>query len=317
MKPTSNAGVAQDAAGLLKRLMDLRHLRNFLAVVEAGGISSAARKLHLTQSALSRQVKGLEELLGVELLRRDAHSVTPTAAGELLATEGRKLMQTADSMLERVLRAGNHCALRVGYAPSLAGDFLPVAIQRFSQLHPGVRVSLADLSSAEMLVDLSNDKLDVIVAPFSAVDSLEILCTKLCCYEWRLVVPASHALAKQRIVRLGDLQDRRLLLFDRSQYPDYWERVTGFFRKHGLQAKIAGEYDGVASLSAAIEGNLGIAMLAESSAGDGVNRGRLVALPLEQSPEAIIVAAGISSLRDPSPMLLAFVEELRLAATRR
>lgn len=296
--------------------MDLRHLRNFLAVVEAGGISSAARKLHLTQSALSRQVKGLEELLGVELLRRDAHSVTPTAAGELLATEGRKLMQMADSALERVQRAGNHCVLRVGYAPSLAGDFLPLAIQRFSQLHPGVRVSLADLSSSEMLAELANDKLDVIVAPSPAVDSQDITGTKLCCYEWLLMVSSSHALATQRIIRVADLQDSRLLLFERSQYPDYWNLVTGFFREHGLQAKIAGEYDGVASLSAAIEGNLGIAMLAETSAVDGVNRGRLVALPMEQSPEPIQVSAGISSLRDPSPMLLAFVEELRLAAAR-
>lgn len=294
--------------------MELRQLKHFLAVGESGSITAAAKKLRLTQPALSRQIKSLEEELDTSLLERGAHSITLTPAGEVLLSEARKLLKASDAMIEKVKATAVGEPLRVGYAPSLAGEFLSVAIGRFTQFHPRVRVSLFDWSSAEMRTGLTGGKLDVIVAAPCQGHHESIQWVALREYGWQLVMPAGHPLAGKKVVAARDLDGQRLLLYDREHYPDYWDRITGFFRDHSMQAKIAGEFDGVSSLTAALEGNLGIALLSESS---GINRSQrklLVSRPLAVEPGRIEVAAGIATGSGASDQILAFVEELKQAA---
>ncbi len=293
--------------------MELRQLKHFLAVGEAGSITAAARNLRLTQPALSRQIKALEEELDTALLERGAHSITLTPAGEVLVAEARKLVRFSETMIEKVKSTAAGEPLRVGYSPSLAGEFLSIAIERFSQFHPRVRVSLYDWSSAEMRTGLANGKLDLIVAaPCTGIQE-PIRWVALRDYGWQVVMPANHPLGKKKVVSAKDLAGQRLLLYDREHYPDYWDRVTGFFKQHNLQAKVAGEFDGVSSLTAALEGNLGIALLATSSPIDRGQRQRLVTRPLAEEPSPIEVAAGIST-DTSAPQVLAFIEELKQAA---
>ncbi len=294
--------------------MELRQLKHFLAVGEAGSITAAAKSLRLTQPALSRQIKALEEELDTALLERGAHSITLTPAGEVLVNEGRKLMRFSDAMIEKVKSTAAGEPLRVGYAPSLANDFLSIAIERFTQFHPRVRVSLYDWSSAEMREGLANGKLDLIVAAPCTGLQEPIQWSALRSYGWQVVMSKSHPLAKNHTISAKDLSGQRMLLYEREQYPDYWDRVTRFFKEHHLQAKIAGEFDGVSSLTAALEGNLGIALLVTSIRIDGGPRQRLVARPLEENPEKIEVAAGIPADAASAPQVLAFIEELKQAA---
>ena len=292
--------------------MDLRHLKHFLEVGVAGSITAAAKKLRLTQPALSRQIKALEEELDTALLERGAHSIHLTPAGEILMTEAQKLVKFSDAMIEKVKATATGEPLRVGYAPSLTGEFLSVAIERFTQFHPRVRVSLSDWSSAEMRAGLAAGKLDLILAaPCKGIQE-RIRWIELRDYGWQVVMPASHPLGKLPQISAKDLDGQRMLMYDREHYPDYWDRVTGFFREHHLQAKIAGEFDGISSLTAALEGNLGIALLAT---GSGVGRGqRLITRPLVVEPARIEVAAGVSAEANPSAQVLAFIEELKRAA---
>src|ERR1019366_1570003 len=126
--------------------MELRQLRYFVAVAEQGNISQAAKRIFLTQSALSRQIKALEDEIGQCLLERQAHSIRLTPVGEALLREARELLQHADQMLERVRVAGCGLRLRVGYAPSLAAGLLSGAVESFTQTHPNASVELFDLS---------------------------------------------------------------------------------------------------------------------------------------------------------------------------
>ncbi|RYD19214.1 MAG: LysR family transcriptional regulator [Verrucomicrobiaceae bacterium] len=293
--------------------MELRQLKHFVAVGETGSITAAAKKLRLTQPALSRQIKALEEELDTALLERGAHSIQLTPAGEVLLAEARKLVKFSDSMIEKVKSTAIGEPLRVGYAPSLAGEFLSIAIERFTQFHPRVRVSLYDWSSAEMKAGLEAGKLDLIVAAPCEGLTEPIRWIPLRGYNWQLVMPASHPLGKKKTVAASDLDGERLLLYEREHYPDYWDRITGYFKTHSLQAKIAGEFDGVSSLTAALEGNLGIALLAESSSID--HKQRLISRPVTPQPDRIEVAAGVSSTIATSAQLLAFIEELKKAAT--
>ena len=96
--------------------MELRQVRLFLAAAEEGSITAAARRMNLTQPALSRQIKALEEELGVELFTRGAHSVALTPAGRVLAEEGGKLLDRAERVVTRMFR--DH-----GIDAKIAGEF--------------------------------------------------------------------------------------------------------------------------------------------------------------------------------------------------
>src|SRR5512139_2436551 len=125
--------------------MELRQLRYFVAVAETGNISRAAKGIFLTQPALSRQIKALEEEIGQCLLERQAHSIRLTPVGETLLREAGELLQHSEQVLERVRAAGRGVSLRVGYAPSLADGMLSSAVETFTQAHPNARVELFDL----------------------------------------------------------------------------------------------------------------------------------------------------------------------------
>src|SRR5204863_10100666 len=126
--------------------MELRQLRYFVTVAEEANISRAAQKVFLTQPALSRQIKALEEALGQRLLDREAHSIRLTPAGQTLLREARELLRHADITVERVRAMGDGIRLRVGYAPSLAMDVLSAAVEIFTLKHPTARVEMLDLS---------------------------------------------------------------------------------------------------------------------------------------------------------------------------
>jgi DNA-binding transcriptional LysR family regulator len=292
--------------------MELRQLRNFLTICEEGSITAAARVLRITQPPLSRQIKGLEDDLGIQLLERGAHSVSLTPGGEALMQEGKKFIQNADLLIEKVKLASIGEPLRIGYAPSLAGDFLGTAIERFTQFHPRVRITLNDYSSSEMLTGLASGKLDLILAPPNSQENIrwETLRT----YRWCLVMKNNHPLADKAKASTASLSGEKLLLYSREQYPEYWDRITNFFRKNKLQAKVAGEFDGVASLLSALEAGLGVALLSDNIAIGNGRRDSLTSIPLEKEPARIMVAAGVMADYTCRHSVLAFIEELKRAA---
>jgi LysR family transcriptional regulator, benzoate and cis,cis-muconate-responsive activator of ben and cat genes len=294
--------------------VELKHLRHFLAVAEAGGISAAARQLGITQPALSRQIKALEDDLGVVLLARGARSFSLTPAAETLATDARKVLEFCDAMTSRVRAAASGLPLRIGYSPSLAGDFLPFAIECFNQLHANVRVSLHDASTLEMQQWLLAGKIDLMVTvPAGAADSIHWTTLREC--GWRLALSPRHRLATKSRIEPADLDGARMLMYDREQYPDYWSRVTAYLKEHGIQAKVAGEFDGIASLAAAVEANLGCAIIAETTRLTGDDGGRILTFPLEPEPPPLIVGAGVDARHTPPDHVSAFIAEMKLQLT--
>jgi DNA-binding transcriptional LysR family regulator len=285
--------------------MELRQLQLFLAAAEEGSITAAAKRMHLTQPALSRQIKALEEELGVELFTRGAHSVTLTPAGGVLLEEGGKLLDRAERVVKLVRASAEGEPLRVGYAPSLAGPLLGLALERFSQLHPRARVQLSDLSSTEMRDALAQGKIDVAVTVPWEGDSQAVKWTTVRRHGMVLAVPASHPLASKKKVRLAELDGQRLLLYSRNEYPEYWQGVTRMFRENGLQAKVAGEFDGVTSLAAAVEAGLGVALMAAGSRFE-----RVVMLSIDPEPEPVCVSAGVPGNRQVSNVVEVFIREL-------
>ena len=145
--------------------MELRHLRYFAAVAELRNVTQAARRLHVAQPALSRQIQDLEEELGLQLIERSTRGIKLTEAGEFFADEARAVLARADeaSQAVRALVRGEIGELRVGYAPSPTTEILPRALTAFQKVAPGVRVTLLDLASDDLEKALLDGRIHISV----------------------------------------------------------------------------------------------------------------------------------------------------------
>src|SRR5262245_57422926 len=126
--------------------MDLRRLRLFLAVVDEGGFTAAAKAVHVAQPAVSLAVRELEAELGAPLLVRSRHGVTLTAAGEALVSPARQALRDVDTAAAAVAAVTGLVAGRLDLAalPTLAADPVAELVGRFRVEHPAVQVRLAD-----------------------------------------------------------------------------------------------------------------------------------------------------------------------------
>jgi DNA-binding transcriptional LysR family regulator len=247
--------------------MELRHLRYFTAVAAHGSFNRAANTLHLTQPALSRQVKDLEEELGVRLLVRGPNAVTLTDIGELFYEDARDVLARADQAVRRARGESRSEVLRVGYAPSATAGILPGALEKFQTLAPRVRIELADLSSREMNEQAREGLLDLLITPDAGVtDMHDFQWSELRRISPVLVMPESHPLAKMKKIAPSRLRDLPLIGLARENYPDYVPSVRSMLRPFGVTPRfVAMINDGFTALFPALEANRAAAILPEGA----------------------------------------------------
>ncbi|MBT8044417.1 MAG: substrate-binding domain-containing protein [Verrucomicrobiae bacterium] len=179
---------------------------------------------------------------------------------------------------------------------------------RFCQLHPRVKINIADSSSEQMLGGIHHGEFDLIIGV--RVDDPLICWHSLREENFNVAVPRDHGLADKKMITPEDLDGRRLLLLSRADYPGYWQEVMTYFRDHEINAKVAGEFDGIGSLRLGLEANLGIALVAQ-----GAQMGSKIALkPMVPEPAPISVAVGYAASRPLDPWTEAFVSELEMAS---
>src|SRR5262245_36002288 len=132
--------------------MNLRHLRTFVAIVDAGGVARAALQLNMTQPTASRQVEALEAELGVALFDRIGRRVQLTSEGEDLLLRRRRLLSDADYLGERAraLKSGQTGTLRVGATPQSIETMLVEFLKLYQQRHPGVEVRIVEDGGARL-----------------------------------------------------------------------------------------------------------------------------------------------------------------------
>jgi DNA-binding transcriptional LysR family regulator len=272
--------------------MELRHLRYFVAVAEAENVSRAALALHLSQPALSRQIRDLEEELGFPLLTRTARSVRLTAAGKTFLAEARAVLLRSEEAVEaaRAVATGQRGELHVGYAPSPTVRILPLALRAFQAAVPEVRVKLHDLSTEEMLKGLREGVVQIafLVRPMRAM-LRGLRFEELAREELRLAVPPKHAFARLRGVSIVRAAQEPLVVYSRKDFPEYHEMVETVFAAVDRRLHIVEEYESSAGMVAAVEAGSGVALVSESLACS--IGGRLKLVPLLPSPAPLVIGA--------------------------
>ncbi len=245
--------------------MELRHLRYFVTVAELLNFTKAATKLHVAQPALSRQIRDLEDELGVPLLERNSRFVRLTDAGKAFVTEAHAVLQRADSAIQtaQAFATGERGEIHLGYAPSPTVEVLPQALQAFEKQCPHVRVTLHDLSGQEMLQGLREGRLDAALTVQSSPKQMRGLAfEKLRTYPYCVAVNSTHRLARAKRVTLSQLKNERLVVYSRTEYPEYHEWLTMLFEQSAEKTPaIAEEHDSATSLIAAVEAGRGVALV--------------------------------------------------------
>ena len=247
-RSTSDPGVA----GEVPPGLELRHLRYFLAVIEAGSVGRAAQRLSITQPALSRQMHDLERLVGVALLDRNPKGAAVTAAGEAFAEDVRRVLEIADGIPAETRRATRgdlrRCVVATIPAPSVAQLVAAMSRTAAAEL-PDVQISMTEVPTPRQPEALLSAQIDIGVChAFTSVTPYlrdlhrqPLLDDPACC---ALVAP-DHPLAAKVEIALEELADVPFLFMPRSLYPAFYDRVMTFFADRGFQPRIEQAFDGL------------------------------------------------------------------------
>ena len=294
--------------------MELRHLRYFVAAAETENVSRAAGRLHVSQPALSRQIRDLEQELGFSLFDRSAKSVRLTGPGKVFLAEARAVLDRAELAVTHARAAAHElqAEIHTGYAPSPTARIVPAALLVSQEQFPKVRVRLHDLSTEEMLTGIREGKLQaaLMVRPNRAMLrglQFEELAREAIC----LAVPPQHTLAGLRSVPLATAAEQPLLAFSRNDYPEYHEYLQTWFHSVQPKPKIVAEHDSAASLIAAVESGSGAAVVPLSFTCTAGPRLKLIPLAPPPEPLAIGIASAAKGL---APMTARFRDAAMEAA---
>ena len=252
-------------------MYDLRRLRAFHAVAEAGSFSAAGLELGYAQSVVSHHVAALERELGLTLINRATRPVSVTDAGARLALHAESvlgLVAAADDEMRALagLQAGS---LRVGAFLSACNSFLPVALARFESAHPDVEVDVKQLEEPDAIRLLRAGELDLAVvwripglqSTGSVKDSFEE--AHLADDPYRVVLSQSHPLSRRRQIRLTDLVDERFVAPPTEGHGrPYRKMLDRLFAKAGIEPRIQ-EVADVTVGRAMIGAGLSVGLLSE------------------------------------------------------
>jgi DNA-binding transcriptional LysR family regulator len=193
--------------------MNLKRLQGFRAVIESGSVTNAARRLHMTQPALSRIIRDLEQELGIALFVRQHQRLVPTTEARVFFREAERALAAVDQIVDiaRDIRTLQGAHLRVVASMMTAFGIMPAAVKAFADQHPRARVSLdiKDLRDIADWVTTGPFEVGMTVMP---LDDVRIECEPLATVHCLLVLPQTHRFARRGRVPLKDLEGERMVL---------------------------------------------------------------------------------------------------------
>ena len=242
---------------------DMRHIRAFLAVARIGNFTRAASELHISQSALTVQIKQLEESLGVTLFDRGKRRVALTSAGSDVLIPLEKILVDTEAVLGRTreltsLRRG---IVTMAVLPSIATQIVPRAIKKFIRLYPGIQVRIRDVVAERIVEAVKKEEVDFGIGsrlrPDVELKTSFLQAGRLCAF-----LPKKHPLTRHDTVALSELAAHPLIVTGRDS--GVREILEDALRRAKRPLQIAFEVNYMSTALGLVKAGLGIAILPEA-----------------------------------------------------
>ena len=270
--------------------MELRHLRYFVAVAEMENVSRAAtQRLHVAQPSLSRQIRDLEDEIGVRLLERTARAVRLTDAGRAFLDEARAIVKhTNEAVLKaRAIGGKRETELHVGDFPLVAARIMPRLLRDYQKAMPNVRVKLHDWPVEKEIAAVRDGQLQVamIIPPLTGNWRRELRFEELLTLRVCLAVSCNHPFAQRKAVSLTEAAREPFIGLLHEEYPQHRVYVDAIFARVKDKPRFVEEHDGWAGLFSAVDAGTGVAIV--SDAFDYAFGKRIKCLPLTPEPKRV------------------------------
>ena len=245
--------------------MELRHLRYFAAVAADLNFTRAAARLHVAQPALSRQIRQLEDELGVALLTRSPRGVQLTKAGGSFLEEARALLSHSERVMHTARREPNEPRINVGYIWGLFHSLVPPWLESFRRQHPHTAAHLFDLAPMEQARALLEGKLDVGFIGFALeADVAGLSQRKVGTCQFVAALPRRHPQARRAKVQLASLANDFFLGISEQTYPGASRCAAEAFARAGFRPKFVQMVERGYTILGLVAGGCGVALVPES-----------------------------------------------------
>jgi LysR family transcriptional regulator, cyn operon transcriptional activator len=227
--------------------LEIRHLRYFLAVAEAGSFSRAADRVGISQPAISQQMRDLEAGLRVSLFQRRGKRILLTSTGMIFQEHARAILRQVENFLQELSSEPGQLrgALHLGVVPILNVALVPHLLGLFAAAHSGISLTVEEISSTEIETALEEGRMDVGLG-FVTRHSPNLCYERLCADQFALIVSEAHPWWNRRVIQFSELHQQRLL-----QLPDTFvmRRMTDeICRNHQVRPRTVAEIDAIGTL---------------------------------------------------------------------
>lgn len=249
--------------GYTRERMELRHLRYFVTVAEELNVSRASARLRISQPAVSRQLRDLEEELGVELFRREKTGLKLTPAGETFLAHARDLLRrSADAVKDMAgFNASAKKTLAVGYIAPVLSSILTSALRRFAQAHSEVEVALRELPPAEQLKQLRDGKIDLALIGNPCPEAeQEFAVTVLKRIPFQAVLADNHLLALRKRIELSKLESEPFIGFAEDKFPGRNATICAACQTAGFTPRFRQQVETLTALLATVAAGKGVTL---------------------------------------------------------
>lgn len=222
--------------------IELRDLRYFVAVAQSLHFRHAAQQLHITQPALSRQIRALEVRINVQLFHRTKRSVQLTVAGQTFLAEAQQVLQQAEQAVlttQQVAR-GEIGQLKLSFTPSALRSIVPTAVRIFRARYPHVQLSMKEQCTQDQVEAFRQNQIDIGFL-YPPIDEKLLITMPLRTEPLVIALPNNHPLAMQDWLKLDDLAAEPFILHPRKEGPHLYDQIFECCKQAGFQPNVAQE----------------------------------------------------------------------------
>jgi len=292
--------------------LELRHLRSFIAIEDTGSLARAAERLHLTQSALSHQIKVLERCYETPLFLRSTRPLKLTPAGHKLLDLARRVLpgvEQTEAELKRVAQ-GEIGRLHISIECHACFEWLLPVLDRYREKWPEVEVDIRLGVSFDPIPALQNGVVDLVISSDPVAQS-DLVFEPLFDYQALLVLARHHALTEKEYVVAADLVDQTLIT-----YPVERKRLdvfTRFLQPAGIEPAAIRQAELTAIILQLVAGARGVAVLPDWVVREPVQQQRLAVRALGKSGMFGTLYAAVRSVDRPAAYIETFIRLARSA----